>query len=868
MKKTVLFAIIILILFSLLILPASVTGKPEDNPKLAINGYVISNMPTGDFISNYPDAMPGLDKVNDASELANNEYTDNENDIPVFAKVNLFSSSVESKKEASFSDLIEKYGRLPETDYYGKESIISAINSAYYVYNVPAKYETKAEPKIEITYKKISAGKRTSYIPVRKVVKTNLLKTVFLLNPYSPPVNERINRFDFCEVYDVNPCFSATIAQRKSSGNSGLDFAGFFVDLPDVIPDSRYASIVSSSLKKFSDFVHDNGKFMILENLNTENYEFGKYGDIIGIKYPVQNAVEFLKEVRMLYPDKLIFATIDSDFSDTGKISNILGNLALFGIYPEFGRDTSTGDFLYYESKFGNFLPLINRYTEAIKTENGFAFVKTFEQNGFEISKFVSGTGNVLFAIKGGGKLNFAFRFPEKPEVVSINGTSVNFKWLSGKVIVNTNVNGLETILVKKPETNSVVLLGMIPEGLKNRVVFLLRNLLSKQQTVSIKVKSGKKIVYDDTSLFLPLSEHLLNIRFLTNPLSVSVAGESAVFSRPAKHPANQFVIFLFVIALLGVALFQVLKKKPIKKPINVKQFILLLLILPAVLVFVNRYFIHYSIPIITFFVFSLMFLILAFYDIEFQKEAFIASFLLLVGGFLLNLLYFETLLPHFFDEIIPFQRYNMVIYMLPFIFSILFFGVYGKKHLNKWEILLFIMVLAGLVFWNQPLLSPFVLGIKISVFYPVAIVILGGGLLGVFHKNGFSAYAILYAVMSAIFVMGIFASRNFYSPNVIFSDGVGYLLIMKDFFLFSLPFYFFLLFHHSIVKESPVKSVNIFVFIAFSVVTVAGYASLWGIKFAGSDSVERLFSMPAYILIVFLMSMILMEPINNKNSY
>ncbi len=866
MKKLILITLIIFIFLSGITVTLAANTLPYYQNKFVLKGYVVSHIPTSDLISKNSNALPGLDKVDNAEDLRSNEYTDNANNVPLFARVNLFSYDVTDKKPWALQDLKNYYKTLTFRDYYGRESVISAINSLYQPNGIPQVYTTKAEPKIEITYKKVSAGKKTSYIAVRNVVKTNSVVTHFLLDPYKKPLNERINRFDFAYAYDINPCFTSTLYERKRSGNDDANFSGFFVDIPS-ISNLNYFSIVERSLKKFSVFVHSKNKLLIVENLEPGTYELGKYGDIIGIKYAdTGNSADALKKIREMYPDKVIFATIDADFAKRDVLVKTLRKLAMFGVYPEFERDTSTGDFFYYEKSFYDNYELINCYTKIIETENGFTFSRQFEYNNFIVSEFVKGNKRI-YAVQGKGVFKYPVSSSEKITATDSDGNTIPQVKENGDAYFTAQINGFKAILIKDNGSSDILLLGMIPEVSGRSASFIFKNTGGKSIEFPLIVKSGEKTVYQDRAMFLPLSDHLLVVKSGKGPINISFAGETHTFGVPkTRIPVSLILLFTLFVILVAVYLF-VRKRKPIKRLLNVKKFALAVLVIPVLTIVLNRYFVHYSLHTITFLVFALMYVLLALYDTDFQEQSVFAFCSMLFLGFLFNYLEFGTLMPHFFDGVLPFHRYYIMIYTIPFIFAVLFFGMYGNAKINKWEMLVFTLTLVGPAFLYQAFSTPFVTGFEISSFYPVLISLIGGGLLGVFHKRGFAVYLVVFGIFATIVAFGLFSSVNYYNLIILNPANARPMLIMKDILLFSLPLFFILLFHHNIAKESPSISLNTAFSVILSLVIFAAYFSQWSVKLHGSDAAERLFAVPLYIAVVFLMSIVMFEPINKKKS-
>ena len=419
MKKIVILILTLCLIFGFFSFNNIARGnvQPELQDNFILNGMVVSHIPASDLLSKSRNVQIGLEKVEDAYKLKQQGYFCNSNSLPLFAKVNLLFQKFTGKKPLTIFDLKDKYSKLPENDYFERETLIGTINSAVYKNGAPLSFSEKSPPEVQITYKKISTGKKSSYIPIRVVSKSKNFDTYFLMNPFSKPKNERLNGSDIAKTYDIDPCFSSIIAERKITKNNALDFTGFYVDVPSSIIDNSYFKVAEKSLKQFSTYVHKKGKLLIVENLNADTLELGKYGDIIGINY--NSDVNFLERARKTFPDKLIFATINSSFTpeDTAKI---LQNLSLFGIYPDFSRDTEKGDFLYYEEKFNNNLDIINKYLNIIKMENGFTFSSVVQNNKFTIASFNAQNGNTLRVIQGKG--DFSLKIENGSKVHDITG--------------------------------------------------------------------------------------------------------------------------------------------------------------------------------------------------------------------------------------------------------------------------------------------------------------------------------------------------------------------------------------------------------------------------------------------------------------
>ncbi len=855
MKKIVIFLMIGLLFcfFYPFFSPAS--GAVPQSNNYILNGFVLSHIPGPDLLSRDSSAEIGIVKVDNAYDLKQEEYFCNSNAIPLFAEVNLFYHKFTAKKPLTVFDLQEQYYKLSQYDYYDREKIISTIVSGVYKNNIPLSYHVPSPPAIRITYKEISTGRGNSYIPIRVVTHPDTVDTYFLLNPFSRPQNERLNAFDFAQTYDINPCYFDTVAERKMSHSSSLNFTGFYVDLPSQLVSNSYYPILQNSVEKFSKFVHRKGKLLILENLNSNTYKLGKYADIIGVK---SCDISFLENIRKAFPNKPIFATIDANFS-TGSIANTLRTLSLFGIYPEFGRDLSSGDFLYYEEKFDENINLINRYLDIIRIENGFKFQSRSISNGFSISSFASKNGK-FYVISGNGM--FELHVGNVKNVFDIHGKQLKVD--NGNITVS--VNGINAVYAGN---NSVLLLGMVPQVNSKNTVVVLKNLTDKRTVAKIEASSDGKTIFDEESPFVPLAFHLLYLKPLSGTFAVKVNNTLSNFNLP-NATKNYSIVWLLLILLLTIAILYALisKKIVIKKLLSIKAFLMSVFFVPALLIILNSYFIHYSLHTVTYFVFALMFLILAFYDSEFYIQSISISLLMLFMGILFNYFEFGTLAPHFFSAILPFQRYEILLFILPFVLTVTFFGMYGGAKINKLEIAVIMLCLSGPVLLFTPAVSPFVLNFTVKSSYMIFLVIAIGAMLGILHKKAFVPYLFLYIVL-IVFLFAGFKFNNIFFMNVVSSNHyASAMLFLKDFLPFSFPIFFLLLFHHNVVKTSPRSSINIFVLVIMFILVSLTFVSQWLIRFFGNALVNDVITLPAYIIAIFMFLIVLLEPMNRHEEF
>lgn len=861
-KKIVsLLAFIAFIITSVFVFSNPVLSKSKvDNTssKYILRGLIVSGIPSSDLISktNGP-VFVGLEKVDNAYDLRYSESFDSSNSIPLFSRVNLFSTEFTNKNALTVEALQKIYKNLPEGDDFDREKIIATVNSLYIDrYGNPLVALKKVDSEIQITYKKISTGRGSSLIPIRNVKKSDKVKTFFLLDPYAIPRNERLNKFDFEYAYDINPVFFNTIALREKSESSRTDFSGFYIDIPDTT-NEKFTKVMENSLKHFYKFVHSKKKILIVENLTENNYQLGRYADIVGIQY--DGNLQFLESVRREFPDKVVFALINSDFSQS-NVKNILQNLSLFGIYPEFGKDSKTGDFLYYEPQFQKDLSIINSYIKGIIAENGLTFKRFYTKDGFKISEFSNGRA-LMYFIEGKGICTL------HPDV---SGITQYYDLISGKRFVlqtgkiSVPVSSGTFVTGYKPGS-PIQFLGILPESQSGVVNVLFQNFANKKQLANIAITTnGKTALKESENYFLPEAQRVLSIRFKSGVLKIFVNGND-VFTIKVRQNFNTSP-YLFLILLLALAILYLYSGKItryIKRGISVKAFLLLIFVGGFSLIILNAYLIHYSQRVFLFLLFGIYFIFLGLYDYAFIKNSLRWSTVFFAFGFAVNFLEYKTLMPKFFYGIMPYQRFDWVLFVAPWVLLLAAFAVYGNKRFIKSEVILLILSLAGPVFFFTPKINPMVLKLTLANSYPLAIVTIGGGVLAALHKKNFAPYLALLFVITGLYFGSVYASNAFYSQYVFSHSSLVKSVILKDFFMFISPFYFIALLHHNIVKTNPKVSINKFVITFLFIVILAALYSMWGFNVHCSTTIERIFAMPTYILIEFLLSMILIQPLN-----
>ncbi len=862
MKKICIVLIVALVLVVALYAPANIEHHLPQLP--LINGIVLSEVSPQSFATKYPDIPIGMDKVDDAVTLAKHEFFDSEYSIPLFAKLDLFVYKKTSDKKIKLSDLEADYHKLKANDLTGREILSSVFVSIAKRGGVPLTYTKPSEPEINIKYIEVNAKKGTAYIPHRIVKFTNKVDTYFLLVPIAKPIKERLNAYDAAKVYDIVPSIVNTRSERINEKNSNLDFDGFFVNIPDVIPDKTYFHTVESTLKKVQKELHKRGKLLIVENLNNSDLSLGKSGDIVGLTSNGKIDENLLKKAREMYPDKTIFVTINGDFSQQ-NIKKALDELAFYGIYPEFGRDEKQGDFVYYEDKLGksegtikNALHIITKLNEAgykgamqsNPHTNQFGkypylFFTVNDCSTLKIDKEKLGIDNTFVVLDGENSNKLAFRE---------NGSIINVPLPKGTKVIRIAENKFMPLCIPR--------ISFIMHSPVKRVAVRVVNAGNAASDASVKIKSGRRITFDSNLHFAPLQERYIYAAMYNNPISIAINRVHNTINIRNGPRSSTGITFLILIVLLLLMLCALKMSKGITKSLSTRQFFLFAISGSVALLLLNRYFIHYSEITITYFAFALLFLLFSLYDNQdiFASEA--GSAIMLILGLIFNLFEFGTLLPQFFNLIPPIFASEKLLFYLPFVFTFIFFSLYGKKSFNKLEVGILLFSMGTVIFFSNRFSMLFMLETHLKDIYPLFIVLISVFVLSALYRKE----RLTYSIISAASILFLFLSLKFSAlffhiirPNansILFAA-----LPLREAILFVIPFYFISLVHYN--REKKTKELHlinwIFLF-TFSIIFIFAFFDQWSLRVANIFAVET-YSWAVYIPLMFISSVLLIEP-------
>lgn len=864
MKKFIIVLLLILIFAAGVY--ASALSRHHTPKSPVLNGLVLSTISPQSFFIKYTDIPVGIDKVTDAEKVAGHEHFDSENAILLFSELNLFSYTKISDKEAKLDDLKKDYLELTPDDFSSREILSAVFVSAVRRDGAVLACTKPAEPEIEIQYTLKSAGKGSFYEPHRVVKPTDKIETYFLLDPLAKPENERLNMYDISMVYDVKPCFTNTIAMRTHQRNPNLDFDGFFIDIPDVIPDEGYFNSIENTLVKVQKDLHSRGKLLIIENLNNSTLSFGKFGDIVGIVANGELDENLLRKARVMYPDKTVFITIDGHFSQD-NIASMLDTLVFYGIYPEFRRDIDQGDFVYYEDVLTNSKTVIIDALTNIAALNQAGYKGEIELNNSSVNQFgdfpyifftAKNCDTVLSLDKEQFKIGNTFTV-----IDGVSKESILFD--ENDIAINIPLNKeIKIVRIFEDQFTPIYLpkASFVTHTPVQKVAVRIINAGNTAGDAAVKIKTGGIEIFNETVHFSSLQEKYIYAAIHTNPVEVEIDGIHYTTEMPVNKPSRLPVtIVSIIILLLFLLIVDASKKWRTLQLFSAKQFLIFSILGSFALLLLNRYLIHYSVITITYFIFALLFLLFSLYDTQNVFLSRISSALMIALGLIFNLFEFGTLTPQFFNLIPPLFASEILFFYFPFIFTFMFFCVYDKKLFHKIEAAILLLSVGLVVFMSDQFSPIFILELRIKDLYPLFILLIGAFVLSVLHKKGRFAYSLISVFSILIIFLSLIFSALFFKTIGSSEKLLPVILPLKELILFVVPFYFISLIHHNIEKgRNGALVINRIFLLTFGLLFLFAFFNVWALRVIGSFAIEQ-YSGIIFIPLLFLSAMLLIEP-------
>ncbi|MGC9124902.1 MAG: hypothetical protein ACP5GW_02110, partial [Caldisericaceae bacterium] len=783
MKRILSISLISLILL-LFVAPMTVMASQYgDVPWLT--GLVVSNISLQDFTSINQNVPVGLVKAPSIMDLVNDEEIANLHSVQEFAPINLFIYSITSSKEMSEDDLVSYFESISPTDLQEYERTRSAILSLYKKNGRAVEYALPSEPEVNITYKVESTKSGYIQIPERHIVKTNKITTYFLLDPSKVINGERLSCFDLAKTYDIEPCFFDTLVQRNKLSNNTLDFAGFYIDIPNSKIDDTYKKILSESLEKLASYLHSKGKLLIVENLTKDTIEMGKYADIIGISYNYDN-LGLLQEARISFPKKQIFMTFDGNFTTRKRLEELLNYCTLYGIYPEFRRDLKTGEFLYYEDFLNQNAGLITSTTNLIKQLNQAGFNGLANSQEAIITKF--GSANFSFyCIKGSGDItlkpanDFVYFANNQFRAINSTGTLLKISQEGSDFEVTDKVNDFDFVRIA-PIAFSPTNLGVFKEPSNStsmETIFVNTGIASGKENIELKTQ------FSSNPVELTLGQFEEKIIVL-DQLPVTVSFDNISFTVNRQNEISYDWIF-FAFLVLAMLLVILNKNVHINNKISNSGFYILVILSSILIILLNRAYIHYSTTTVTYLLFAALFLIYSF-KTDHPQNSLLAMIFNIFIGYLYNFVEFGSLRPLFYSGFPPIQSFEQFLLYFPFIFCMMFFFTDGNKRITKTELLAIFSAISSIVFFFDSSSIPFLGQVTYRALIPFIVIIAFVILLAIVNRSLNLKLASLLALSLAVILISIPLSNIYYGQTKYIS---AIMLSIKEAYVFASPLLF-----------------------------------------------------------------------------
>ena len=850
MRKIILFTI-----FLFLFLQFSLIDAVQGSTYL--NGIVLSEINPDSFSVKSPDIPVGLYKVPDAVTLASSEAFAKTHMISIFTKINLFEYNMQAKSEQTLDDLRLHYQKMQLENFYENEKALSAILSLFEKGGKPVTFLTKAEPVITVTYKIETSEKGFTRIPERHISFSDELVTHFILNPLKPIGNERLSPYDIAKIYEISTAFFNTKVERSKEQNKYLDFDGFYVDLPSYIPNEDYKKIIDETLSKLVGEIHAEGKLLIIENLSSQTVELGKYADIIGINYN-DDGISAIKYARENF-QKPIFVTYNGVLSSRDDLKNFLNLCLYLGAYPEFKRDTSTGEFFYYENIINKNSSLIKEYLEKIDLANLAGF-KGFENSGnLEISKFGS-FPSTMFAVYGKGKTELSIDTQElegKFKIRNLDGKEIGYKLDNGIIKISLDVDGFEYIQVIP--NSFTTLFGEIAKLPSSSDGFFLKVANVSSSSGSIKIEEQFK--ERNTTLEVDLKTLESKNIVLESNLQNVVINEVNYAVPKIESAFNPSILIIPFLLIAWILCFLIRKEPGFKMSDNL--FALILFSSTILFYVVNRLFLHYAPTTFNFFLLALLFLISAFRGSRFWRK-FSGFILMLALGFMYNYFEFGTILPVQFSGIPPFSAFESFLYFLPYLFAAVFFITNPPNNVSKSEVFVIFITLLTIVVAQNSLILPYSIFGKFEAFIPVLVFMLFWFVKELLLKQTpFKKIPFYVIIVSIMIFSSYFVKRSLtIAPN----EGFFEVLFSRDLSVLLGPFLFFVLSMSQAKVNNPQVSLNRLVYILFALFPIYYFISQYTVKVKGSPYFSLIGANVIPVILLSLFAILFFEDINKQS--
>jgi len=116
-------------------------------------------------------------------------------------------------------------------------------------------------------------------------------------------------------------------------------------------------------------------------------------------------SLDSIGKIRDVLGNKTIVASFDGELSNI-SVKKFLQSCVFSKAIPLFRRDISSGEFMYYENSFEDYVDTINYYLEFLNAETNLDFIKSENYSNFSTNLFAKGNTK-LFVFNGSGHINY-----------------------------------------------------------------------------------------------------------------------------------------------------------------------------------------------------------------------------------------------------------------------------------------------------------------------------------------------------------------------------------------------------------------------------------------------------------------------------
>lgn len=692
------------------------------------SGVAISDIDLSTFMAKHKAIPVSIDFVDDIESLNEVPYISNKNNVSLFAKLDLFCYSYESKAPSTKEDLLKYFNSLDKENFTEREQLFSVLSSLYEENGIPKTISKKSEPAVEITYRYESTKNGYVAIPERHIVKKDTYTTDSYVDPLKFTYKDVSSYYNFLDSFFIQPSYFLVKTASSKYRNSNIDFDGFYIPLPYEI-DDNYSKIAKKTLAKLENDLSKNNKKIAFSNVNLSNVNAVKdFGEVFVV--PVADeSLDSIGKIRDVLGNKTIVASFDGELSNI-SVKKFLQSCVFSKAIPLFRRDISSGEFMYYENSFEDYVDTINYYLEFLNAETNLDFIKSENYSNFSTNLFAKGNTK-LFVFNGSGHINYKIAISEIPS----SDFSYHSKGLKDlKIVKNDNLLELDFDLDG---------IGSIEFNKDSVYILATAKKPSSKNSVAVFIKNGSN---EETECNLTLNSRgaISNISLDFNPFEeksyVLDQGESLTLNGEAiSNPfGSKFNLLNLIIILLftGLSFFFSRKEFMFKSHLSKNFLYVLMFVTTLLLLYLNVKVVGYCLTTFLFFLVAVYFAVFSLHAGNTKPIGY--SFLCILLGLIYNLFEVGTFLPRVAAGFTSQLSFEVVLFYMPLTLMIAILLIFGRKI----NILELVFVFALLLF---------------TLFFKMT-------LMGFYERSAFYAYIPFWIVL--VFEFLLLFQRKLFSPK------------------------------------------------------------------------------------------------------